>query len=548
MPFHVAFEDTIYGLTQSVTAGRFLKENAGKNESFAAVKINGVPAPLSAVLNRSCRLETVAPASPEAAAVFRRTLNFLTMAVSAELFPENPFEIRRSVTFGYAYSVGGSGWNEDKAERICRMLNAVRTSGETIREHLLSYAEVKDLYAKGAVPESTFKLLRFIPSDEIRLYERNGIYRYSFHFLTTDMSLLPPCETVFEENGCVVRFTADPETGKPSPFRMNRTLVRVYEKGSRWGEISGVKTVGDLNECIRENRVADFIRINETLQENALAEAASRMAARGDEVRAVLLAGPSSSGKTTTLKRLCTQLEVLGYHPIPLSLDNYYRNREEIPRDENGDYDFECLESIDVPLIRRQLSDFFDGKTVTPPVFDFVSGKSREGRPIEPRPDSIIVIEGIHGLNPELLPKTAADRVFRVYLSALTQIRIDSGNRIATTDNRLLRRLVRDAKYRNTPAERTFEMWPKVINGERKYIFPFQNEADIAFNSSLDYEISVLKVYAEPLLRSIRPDSPHFAAASHLLKLLSLFLSIPEQDVPPYSLLREFIGNSGFSY
>ena len=199
-------------------------------------------------------------------------------------------------------------------------------------------------------------------------------------------------------------------------------------------------------------------------------------------------------------------------------------------------------------MIRRHLSDFFDGKTIVPPVFDFISGESRPGRPIEPRPDSLVVIEGIHGLNPQLLPEAAADRVFRIYLSALTQIRIDDANRISTTDNRLLRRLVRDAKYRNTSAEQTFSMWPQVIAGERKYIFPYQNEADAAFNSSLDYEISVLKVYAEPLLRSIQPDSPYFDAAGRLLKLLSLFLAIPAQDVPPFSLLREFIGNSGFSY
>lgn len=547
MAFEVFFENQSYLLNEPQCVADFLNQRAGKGGAFVAVKINGALSPLSAMLNRRCRLETLSTTAVEAAAVLYRTLNFLVLTAAAELFGENCFEISRSLSLGFAYCVGGS-WSAEKSNRLAARLNEICRSGEKINEHLFSYTEVKELFESAALPKDSFELLQWIPSDEIRLYERNGIYRYSFHFLATDTALLPPFEVIFEENGCVVRFTADPITGAPSPFQMNRTMTQVYAKGRRWGEISGVKTVGDLNCAIRLGNAGDFIRINETLQENALAEAAERIAERGNEVRAVLLAGPSSSGKTTTLKRLCTQLEVLGYHPIALSLDNYYLNRNEIPRDENGDYDFECLESLNLPLIRSQLNDFFDGKSFVPPIFDFASGKSRSGKPIEPRSNSIVVIEGIHGLNPQLLGNRATERVFRIYLSALTQIRIDNGNRISTTDNRLLRRLVRDAKYRNTPAQRTFEMWPKVVDGEQKYIFPFQNEADIAFNSSLDYEISVLKVYAEPLLRSIQPDSPYFDKASHLLKLLSLFLAIPEQDVPPYSILREFIGNSGFVY
>lgn len=544
MTFSVEFENRSETLSSIVTADEYLKTKGV--EQPLAVRINGVLQPLSAPLNRNCRLETVAPPSAEAAAVLRHTLSFLTAAVFKRLFPKSKAVIQRSVPLGYAYTVDGE-WSRAMAECLYRRLDEARRSGEPISEKILSYADAERLFADGSLDESSRKLFSFIPSDEIVLHEWNGILLYSFHVLAANAAFLPDFEVIFEEGGCAVRFCADPETGKPLPYQSSRTLARVYGLGKRWCAVSGVSTVGDLNECVRRNRVGDFIRINETLQENALAAAAAQIRERG-EIKAVLLAGPSSSGKTTTLKRLCTQLEVLGYHTVPLSLDNYYKNREEIPKDENGQYDFECLESIDVGLIRRHLTDFFDGKTIVPPVFDFVLGKSRPGKPIEPRSDSLVVIEGIHGLNPQLLPKTAADRVFKVYLSALTQIRIDDANRISTTDNRLLRRLVRDAKYRGTSAERTFSMWPKVVAGERQYIFPYQNEADVAFNSSLDYEISVLKVYAEPLLRSIQPDSPYFDAAGRLLKLLSLFLSIPAQDVPPFSLLREFIGNSGFSY
>lgn len=544
MTFSVEFENRSETLSSIVTADEYLKTKGV--EQPLAVRINGVLRPLSAPLNRNCRLERVVPPSAEAAAVLRHTLSFLTAAVFKRLFPKSKAVIQRSVPLGYAYTVDGE-WSRAMAECLYRRLDEARRSGEPISEKILSYADAERLFADGSLDESSRKLFSFIPSDEIVLHEWNGILLYSFHVLAANAAFLPDFEVIFEEGGCAVRFCADPETGRPLPYQVGSTLARVYGLGKRWCAVSGVSTVGDLNECVRRNRVGDFIRINETLQENALAAAAAQIRERG-EIKAVLLAGPSSSGKTTTLKRLCTQLEVLGYHTVPLSLDNYYKNREEIPKDENGQYDFECLESIDVGLIRRHLTDFFDGKTIVPPVFDFVLGKSRPGKPIEPRSDSLVVIEGIHGLNPQLLPKTAADRVFKVYLSALTQIRIDDANRISTTDNRLLRRLVRDAKYRGTSAERTFSMWPKVVAGERQYIFPYQNEADVAFNSSLDYEISVLKVYAEPLLRSIQPDSPYFDAAGRLLKLLSLFLSIPAQDVPPFSLLREFIGNSGFSY
>ena len=446
MSFSVEFENRVETLASAVTAEAYLK--AKGIAPPLAVKINGVLRPLSAPLNRNCRLERVVPPSAEAAAVLRHTLSFLTAAAFRRLFPGSKAVIQRSVPLGYAYTVDGE-WNREMAGCLYRRLEEARRGGEAVSEKILSYADVERLFADGALDESSRRLFSFIPSDEIVLCEWDGVLLYSFHVLAANAALLPDFEVIFEEDGCAVRFCADPETGEPLPYQSSRTLARVYGLGKRWGAVSGVSTVGGLNECVRRNRAGDFIRINETLQENALAAAAAQIRDR-EEVKAVLLAGPSSSGKTTTLKRLCTQLEVLGYHTVPLSLDNYYKNRREIPKDENGRHDFECLESIDVGLIRRHLSDFFDGKTIVPPVFDFISGESRPGRPIEPRPDSLVVIEGIHGLNPRLLPEAAADRVFKVYLSALTQIRIDDANRISTTDNRLLRRLVRDAKYRGT--------------------------------------------------------------------------------------------------
>ena len=514
-----------------------------------AARVNYKAEDLNFYIYKPKDVEFIDASTPSGMRCYVRTLSMVLSRAVHDLYPNAELRIEHPISKGYYCTLGKLDRPFDEQvvkeikEQMCRLI-----------------AEDKPIICEERQTKVVKELFRSRTDGEVTLFETLG-NPYCRYFRMDDFidyynGVLMPSTgyvTVFDlipyYDGMLLRMPDKHHPDRLPELVRQDKMFGTFNEFVSWNKLMHVSNVGEFNVACKKNQAFNMIKLSEALQEKKVSQIADMITNReGGRPKFVLVSGPSSSGKTTFSKRLSIQLMVNGLNPVIISMDNYFVNREDTPRDENGDYDFECLESIDVPLIRRQLSDFFDGKTVTPPVFDFVSGKSREGRPIEPRPDSIIVIEGIHGLNPELLPKTAADRVFRVYLSALTQIRIDSGNRIATTDNRLLRRLVRDAKYRNTPAERTFEMWPKVIDGERKYIFPFQNEADIAFNSSLDYEISVLKVYAEPLLRSIRPDSPHFAAASHLLNLLSLFLSIPEQDVPPYSLLREFIGNSGFSY
>lgn len=548
MNFTVNFQGQSFTLNSPTPSLDFLSQQGISLEAVVAIRINGVLSPLTAYLNRSCTLELVKRHQKESVAILRHTLGFLVGCVADKLFPHHRLVIQRSVPLGYEYRLESSRWQKGETQRLQAALNALREESEVIGERLLSYQEVKSLKDSGECDEKTYKLLQFIPKDEFTFYQWQDSLRFSFYFLTPFVNQLPPIKVIEEPSHCTICFEKDPQTDEPKEFVKNPTLAQVYYKGNQWGKISKVETVGDLNQCIYQNKVSDFIRVNETLQENALAEAAAQIRDRGKDVKAILLAGPSSSGKTTTLKRLCTQLEVLGYHTIALSLDNYYLSREEIPRNEKGELDFECLEALDVKLIQKQLSDFFKGETIEPPIFDFVTGRRKVGKALVPQENSLIVIEGIHGLNPRLLPKEAAERVFKFYLSALPQLRIDNRNRISATDNRLLRRMVRDSKYRGTSAEKTLSMWPSVVEGEQKYIFPYQSEADIAFNSSLDYELSVLKVYSEPLLRSIQSDSPYFDDAQRLLNLISLFLSIPAQDVPTFSLLREFIGDSGFSY
>jgi uridine kinase len=337
---------------------------------------------------------------------------------------------------------------------------------------------------------------------------------------------------------------------KVAPFEDNHHLFSVYSEQKKWGRIVGVHSVGLLNRMVSNRTIRDYIRIAEAFQEKKLAEIADRIYERRDDVKAVLIAGPSSSGKTTSAKRLSIALKVLGIEPIAISLDDYYVGTDKTPLDEKGQPDFECLEALDVPYLNQQLLSLLAGEEVVLPLFDFKLGKRKEegGRKIRLDRRTMLIIEGIHGLNDALTPQIKRETKFKLYVSALTQLNLDDHNRIPTSDNRLLRRMVRDYQFRGAGATRTFNMWPSVQRGERKHIFPFQNGADAAFNSALDYELAVLKFYAEPLLRSVKPGMKEYSEASRLLSFLENFAPIPPQYVPGTSILREFTGESEFKY
>jgi len=308
--------------------------------------------------------------------------------------------------------------------------------------------------------------------------------------------------------------------------------------------------VGELNALVASRTVRDYIRIAEAFQARKLAEIAEQIYAKQDTVKMVLLAGPSSSGKTTSAKRLSIELMALGIKPVAISLDDYYVGTDKTPKDEKGNPDYECLEALDIPFLNEQLLALYRGDEITLPVYDFKTGgrKAAGGKKIRMEQRSILIVEGIHALNDKLTPSIARDTKFKLFVSALTQLNIDDHNRIPTSDNRLLRRMVRDYQFRAKDAAGTIKMWPGVQSGERKHIFPFQNSADMTFNSALDYELSVLKYYAEPLLRAVKPGMREYAEAVRLLSFLENFAPIPPQYVPGASILREFIGESEFKY
>ncbi len=390
------------------------------------------------------------------------------------------------------------------------------------------------------------ELFKYRRSSRVNLYRMGAFEDYNYGYMVPSTGYLRYFALHLYDEGFVIQL---PEIGNPRvipPFAVREKLFQVQKESMRWGDLQNIETVGDLNREIVQAGAQNMVLVQEAQQEKKIAEIAEQIAKRGD-VKFVLVAGPSSSGKTTFSHRLSIQLKVNGMRPHPLAVDNYFVNRDQTQKDERGNYDFECLEAIDVEQFNEDLRRLLLGEEVGIPTFDFITGQRKyDGRKLKMESRDILVIEGIHCLNPKLTETLPDDRKFKIYISALTQLNVDEHNRIPTTDGRLIRRIVRDARTRGTTAARTIAMWYSVRRGEERNIFPFQEEADIMFNSALIYELAVLKQYVEPLLFQITPDMEEYHEAKRLLKFLDYFLGIGTDRIPANSLLREFIGGGCF--
>jgi len=393
-------------------------------------------------------------------------------------------------------------------------------------------------------------LLEQRSSSYIRVNECKGYIDMYVQPLLDRTGLLSSFELMPYQDGFLLRFPGFGKGDTLDEFQDEPQIFSVYKNYKEWGKIIGVRVVGELNQRIANRSFKEYIRIAEAHQSRMMGDIARRIYMRQDKIKMVLIAGPSSSGKTTSAKRLAVELMVSGLKPIMISLDDYYRGNNETPKDENGEPDWECLEALDVPYLNEQLLDLYAGKEITLPVYEFKTASRKEsgGRKIKLEKNNILIVEGIHGLNDALTHSIERSTKFKIYVSALTQLNLDDHNRIPTSDNRLLRRMTRDSQFRGMEAAGTIRMWPKVQAGERKHIFPFQNTADATFNSALDYELSVFKYFVDPLLRAIKPGRTEYAEAARLLSFLENFTPIPPQHVPGNSILREFIGDSEFKY
>jgi uridine kinase len=396
-------------------------------------------------------------------------------------------------------------------------------------------------------------------TDTAKMLEKRGIFYSSVYsldnyddyyssYMMPGTGMVSVFDIIPFYDGMLLRFPTDFDNFEIEPLVMQPKLFDIFREHKSWVKLLGVSTVSTLNTLVDEGKAGDLIKVGEALHEKKIAQIADQIKQAGN-IKLVLIAGPSSSGKTTTSMRLCVQLAVAGLKPVQISLDNYFVNRVNTPRDENGDYDFEALEAVDYKQFNKDILDLMDGKRVEMPFFNFQTGEREyRGEYLTANNDTVFVVEGIHGLNPAMSQMIPSDRKFKIYVSALTQIGIDTHNRIPTTYNRLLRRIIRDFQYRGYSAEETIKRWPGVRRGEERNIFPYQEEADVMFNSALPYELGVIKKYAEPILRNVSEQTPEYSEAKMLLKFLSYFREFPDGEIPPTSILREFLSGSSFKY
>lgn len=518
-------------------------------ENLYALKINNELCPLDTPIEVTSFVEPVLSDTKEGAAIYRRSLCFLLAAAANKLFPNIRLVVGHSLGHGYFYTFDKESTLTDAEFTLLQqeMRDLVKKDLQ-IKTTYISYEEATKLFEVYKLTE-TRKLMNFTGKAKIKI---NTIERFAdlyFNALVPSTGILKTFEIKKYKEGFFLRFPKSSNPNELTKFVEEPKLYELYKTYKDWGKRLNVTSVASLNELICHQKINDFIDISETYQEKTISDIATQIYS-SKKVRIVLIAGPSSSGKTTTSKKLGLELQAIGYTPKIISLDCYYKGREFTPLDENGEPDFECLEALDVDLLNQNLIDLFDGKEVTIPSYDFHSGKQffdTKNNMILNK-NEILIMEGIHGLNDQLTPKIPHEMKFKIYLSALTQLNLDDHNRISTSDNRLIRRIVRDFNFRGKSAAGTISMWQSVRNGEIKHIFPFQNNADAILNTAFDYELAVLRVYAAPLLRQINPTMKEYTEATRLLTFLENFVTVPSTAVPPRSILREFIGGSAFKY
>ena len=479
---------------------------------------------------------------------YTRTLFFVLCKAVQDIYPNTDVVIDIPVSNGFYVDIRlGRPVVDEDVNILRRRMQEIIDSKMPIRRFTVPTEEAIALFQEKGDVEKV-KLLRTSGSIYTTYYKIGEYVDYYYGTLLTNTSQLYLFGLEKYYDGMLLRIPSVSNPDELGEMTRQDKMFDIFKEHHRWQEILGIRTVGDFNQAIDAGHATDIINISEALQEKKLAKIAEEIASRKG-VKLVLLAGPSSSGKTTSCKRLSIQLAVNGLKPLQISLDDYFVDRDKTPKDENGDFDFESIYALNLDLLNEQFNALFRGEEVELPKYDFPSGKSvKSGKKLKLEPNNVLVVEGIHALNPELTAHVPEEQIFRVYASALTTILLDNHNYIPTTDNRLLRRIIRDYKYRGVSAQETIHRWPSVRAGENKWIFPFQENADAMLNTAMLYELSVLKMQAEPLLQQVPENCEEFAEAYRLLKFLKYFKGIPYNNLPPTSLLREFLGGSSFHY
>ena len=526
---------------------------------FSAFDLKMTHGPVSARVNNKVEgmhyrvynskdVEFLDMASASGSRAYTRTLFFVLCKAVQDIYPNTDVVIDIPVSNGFYVDIRlGRPVVEEDVNILRRRMQEIIDAKMPIRRYMVPTEDAIALFQEKGDVEKV-KLLKTSGSIYTTYYKIGEYVDFYYGTLLTNTSGLYLFGLEKYYDGMLLRIPSLKDPDKLGEMTKQDKMFDIFKEHHSWQDILGIRTVGDFNQAIDAGHATDIINISEALQEKKIAKIAEDIANR-QGVKLVLLAGPSSSGKTTSCKRLSIQLAVNGLKPLQISLDDYFVDRDRTPKDDNGEYDFESIYALNLDLLNEQFNALFRGEEVELPKYEFPSGKSvKSGKKLKMEPNNVLVVEGIHALNPELTAHIPQEQIYRVYASALTTILLDNHNYIPTTDNRLLRRIIRDYKYRGVSAQETIHRWPSVRTGENKWIFPYQENADAMFNTAMLYELSVIKMQAEPLLQQVPENCEEHAEAYRLLKFLKYFKGIPYNNLPPTSLLREFLGGSSFHY
>jgi uridine kinase len=518
-----------------------------KHKNILGARINNEIKHLNYIIDKDCTVEFFDITNIDGLRIYMRTLTFIYIKACKDIFEDCEITIEHSLSKGiYSEIHKKRKLSLKDIEDIKNRMKEIIDSDIEIKRERITIKEAEKIFTRQGMDDK-LKLLKYREKEYIHVYNLDGYYDTFYGYLTPSTGYINKFDLRYYHPGVIIQFPRKESNFNIPKFEEQNKLAKIFKESEEWGDILEVGYVGALNEKIEDGSFEEIIRISEALHEKKIAYIADRIT-KDDDIRVVLIAGPSSSGKTTFTERLAIQLKVNGKKPISISIDDYFVNREDTPRKENGEYDFESIEAIDVKKFNEDLIKLMDGEIVELPTYNFITGRREyRGRRVQIDKDQPILIEGIHGLNEKLTSLIPHKNKFKIYVSALTQLNIDRHNRIPTTDTRLIRRIVRDSKYRGNTALMTLKLWNSVRDGEEKNIFPYQEEADVMFNSALAYELAVLKKYAVPLLKEIDSASEYYSESKRLLKFLNYFKSAEyEFAIPNTSIIREFIGGSCF--
>jgi uridine kinase len=524
------------------------KGRAGKKGALiVAALVDNEIRELTYPIEKDCSISFIDLSTEDGMRIYERSLNFLLIKAVHDLFPDKELQIRHSVSRGVFFEIIDYNVTSVDAEKIEKRMRELVKLDIKFTKVIVSIDEARKIFLKSG-REDRYRAIENREKDYVTLYIFDDLEDYFYGYMVPSSGYLSLFGLEASHGGLVLILPKKENPVLLPDVPIPQKLFNIFKEYSDWINILGVEDVGKLNEAYENNRLKELVLIAEALHEKKIALIADMIKQCQPEKRLIMIAGPSSSGKTTFAQRLATQLKVNGITPLTISVDDYFVDKTRTPRDEEGKPDYEALETVDLPLFNRDINTLLSGGEIELPTFNFLTGmREYRGKKLKLEEGQVLIIEGIHALNPKMTSEVENAKKFNIYISAITSMRIDKHNRIPTTDLRLIRRIVRDNRYRGTSAPRTLEMWPGVRKGEEKNIFPFQEEADVMFNSSLIYELLMLKPLVMPLLQEITSDTPKYAEARRLIEFLSYFKSAPMDDVPPNSILREFIGGSVFA-